>query len=559
MKTKKYIFILAAILINVSFSPINAQEKNKLSQAFLMDSSSIIIENNYSQNTDDIKYQPYYIQFPFKDFHYTVYGSRLQISVFNLSRSGLLWNSTMTLIGFITDTTKEDASFFKIQTLEYCIRKNNAPEMNWIPVTAGKAYIDTLIRKPGKTLYRRGLLLYDNDLQNRDTAILSFRKHNGQPFLNIHFQKASALASPPFLMASMDDHNKYTSLEKFIRKALQNYQALNTDFYQDWPGRNDNSNARLFRDTKSAYFFRKREDIANDSAFEYRLIVDNDTSVKWKRSDNIIFVSHIQSGTQYQLQVRYADKPQYVYVKKFHVDKEWYQTVWIKIIAIIFLLLIILLLIYFSKNKKEKRLKTAQKNRIKALYAQLNPHFIFNALGSIQGLLNDSQIESANKYLSGFGSLLRNTLNSGDKDSISLYEEIQNLHTYVMLEQLRQAFRFDVTIDQSIHTKEAIMLPLLFQPVIENAIKHGYKNHNQEFYITLTVKKENDNLIVSIQDNGQGFDTGKQYNGKGIRLIEERIILFNNGSKNKKIKKELSSSPAGTLFILKFINWLRDD
>jgi len=119
-------------------------------------------------------------------------------------------------------------------------------------------------------------------------------------------------------------------------------------------------------------------------------------------------------------------------------------------------------------HRKQKE----QKIKLTALYSQLNPHFIFNAMGSIQGLLNNNEIEKANKYLSDFGTLLRDSLAIGEKEMISLEDDIQYLKKYVALEQLRFSFDCKWVIDEMQVTKQIEVLPLLAQPIMENAIKH---------------------------------------------------------------------------------------
>jgi LytS/YehU family sensor histidine kinase len=218
-----------------------------------------------------------------------------------------------------------------------------------------------------------------------------------------------------------------------------------------------------------------------------------------------------------------------------------------------------MILFFFLKSRKQKRILHEQENKMKTLRAQLNPHFIFNALGSIQGLLNDEQLVKANKYLSGFGNLLRSTLDSSDKTSITLQEELKNLSTYIDLEQLRRSFTYTQTVDESINSADIEMLPLFFQPIIENAIKHGYRESNHVLSLSFSLKRKRNDLETRIQDNGRGFDTRAIYPGQGLRLVKERIDLFNHISKNKKIAIDLSSNNDGTLIWIKFINWLDHD
>ena len=192
------------------------------------------------------------------------------------------------------------------------------------------------------------------------------------------------------------------------------------------------------------------------------------------------------------------------------------------------------------------------------LYAQLNPHFVFNALGSIQGLLNDNQIEKANQYLAGFGSLLRNTLISSEKEMQSLEVEIKSIKNYIELEQLRNPFLFRLTIDEKIDIHEVQTLPLLMQPLIENAIKHGISN-KENAEITLTISKKEDDLIFEIADNGKGFDILEEQKGFGLKLVKDRITLFNQSSTKMKIDIKIQSDLSGTQITVYYKNWLKND
>jgi two-component sensor histidine kinase len=538
----------------------NAQKEHFFTQFVYTDSTAILFENHFFRNANNVTYQPYDIKAPFKDLNFDIYGNRLKLSAYYYPE--LIKNGGWASTGSYRDTLKEDAFLFDLGTLEYKIIKNNATETGWRKATENH-YTDTLVSilygKSSKVYFRQGYLFYDDSLSDGDSLSLSLRKENGKPFLNIHFKKRSPLESPPRSMGYTDNHDKDLPLEKFIQRALEQYQLRTTNFYDDWPGENDRGNLKLFPDTKTAYFFHPRDEAPNDSSFEYRVLVNGDRSAKWKKSDNIVFVSGLKAGTQYQLEVRHTKRPQYVFTKKFYVPGYWYQTILFKTGVAFLFLLLGMIFFFILKNKKQKRTLLEHHNKMKTLHAQLNPHFIFNALGSIQGLLNDDQLEKANKYLSGFGNLLRSTLDSSEKAMITLQEELQNLSIYIELEQLRRPFTYIKTIDEDINATNVEMLPLFFQPIIENAIKHGYSDHSHALDISFSLKRKGNDLEAGIQDNGKGFDTNTVHKGQGLRLVKERIDLFNRISKNKKLVIEISSNKNGTLVWIKFINWIDHD
>ena len=275
-------------------------------------------------------------------------------------------------------------------------------------------------------------------------------------------------------------------------------------------------------------------------------------------SNGIIFLDLKESGAKYKLEVRYKDNPQHVAVYKFNTEPDWYQALWFKIVIGMILLLIFSIIYIFWMRKITKRKRLEQKSKIKMLYAQLNPHFVFNALGSIQGLLNDNQIEKANQYLVGFGSLLRNTLASSENETQSLEIEIKSINNYIELEQLRNPFVYRLTIDEKINVHEVQTLPLLLQPLIENAIKHGISN-KENAEIRITISKKEDDLIFELADNGKGFDTLAEQKGFGLKLVKDRITLFNQSSKKMKIDMKIQSNLSGTRITIYYKNWLKND
>jgi hypothetical protein len=149
------------------------------------------------------------------------------------------------------------------------------------------------------------------------------------------------------------------------------------------------------------------------------------------------------------------------------------------------LLLIVLLFMYnlyrrrllTEKNEnlllENKRMALEQKTR----QMQLNPHFIYNAIANLQGLIGGGKKQEANAYLVSFSQLMRNVLELNRHEMISLEDEITSLKNYIELQQMRFANMFDYRIDVQNLDTEAIMIPpMLLQPFVENAIEHGFKN-----------------------------------------------------------------------------------
>lgn len=153
---------------------------------------------------------------------------------------------------------------------------------------------------------------------------------------------------------------------------------------------------------------------------------------------------------------------------------------------------------------KEKEITQLQLNSIRS---QLNPHFLFNALAGIQNLMNKNEIDNANKYLSKFARLTRNVLN--DKELVSLAQEKALLDDYLQMEQLRFGFSYEIKTDDNLDLENIEIPSMLLQPFVENAVKHGISQKANDGKITITFNKQANNLVLTITDNGNGFDTEK--------------------------------------------------
>jgi streptogramin lyase len=206
--------------------------------------------------------------------------------------------------------------------------------------------------------------------------------------------------------------------------------------------------------------------------------------------------------------------------------------------------------------------------KLTALRAQMNPHFIFNALNSIQQMVLRKQEGSAAKYLSKFSRLLRIILNQSDKTTVVLNEELETLNLYLELEALRysDSFEYAVTADKMIDKEETEIPALLIQPFVENAIWHGllHKEGKRRLYIHFGLNNKEE-LVCTIDDNGIGREAAARifeneildnpHTGKGIKTTEERLQLYNQqhhtSSRLEVIdKKDENGKPAGTKIIL---------
>ncbi len=163
-----------------------------------------------------------------------------------------------------------------------------------------------------------------------------------------------------------------------------------------------------------------------------------------------------------------------------------------------------------------------------ALQAQMNPHFIFNCLNSIQNFIMDNEKEMAMDYLSTFAVLIRQNLQASVERRVLLPQEVSMLENYLSLEKLRFKSKFDYRIDTSdIFDKDSIYLPpMMIQPYIENAIIHAMKGLDSGGLISITFLKESKDIKVIIKDNGNGMSGSqiqKSYKSFGMSITQKRL------------------------------------
>jgi two-component system, LytTR family, sensor kinase len=193
-------------------------------------------------------------------------------------------------------------------------------------------------------------------------------------------------------------------------------------------------------------------------------------------------------------------------------------------------------------KEKEIEVKDLQKKTFEleqmALRAQMNPHFIFNSINSVQHFVMRQDMEGVNKYLSNFAHLIRQTLNNSGKATISLEEEIKYLETYLSLEKIKSdnAFIYTVILDAQINAAEVFIPGMILQPFVENSIKHGVLNKKEkDGIISILISKE-DMLVCEISDNGIGIEKANEikhndnvvnYESKGMNITMNRINMIN--------------------------------
>lgn len=259
----------------------------------------------------------------------------------------------------------------------------------------------------------------------------------------------------------------------------------------------------------------------------------------------------------------------------FEVATPWWQTAWFY--AFVLLLFLALTWAFVSFRIRQIRKRESEREVLNqrlvemehtALQAQMNPHFIFNCLSSIQQYIFSQETLEANKYLTGFARLIRATLSNSSRPFISLAAEIDYLSTYLSLEKLRfkEKMEYRIEVEPSIDTQQSMIPPMLIQPFVENAMRHGLRHKtNGKGYIYVRILQDADKLIVVVEDNGIGrqqaaaYKTQEhiEYQSKGMNLTADRIRLMNmkyNNSIHIEVTdlKDGAGSGAGTRVVMHF-------
>jgi PAS domain S-box-containing protein len=189
-----------------------------------------------------------------------------------------------------------------------------------------------------------------------------------------------------------------------------------------------------------------------------------------------------------------------------------------------------------AKHETEMAQNAYSELELRALQMQMNPHFIFNALNSIQSYIINKDEQMANFYLTKFAALIRQFLDSSRSKYISINEEIANLKLYVELEKLRFDNKFDYVFELDPKVNKYNEIPtMLLQPFIENAINHGLRYKSTKGFLRISFKDIDNRIVVRIEDNGVGRKAAEKikslssqgYKSQGLKITTHRIENYN--------------------------------
>ncbi|MBC7864520.1 MAG: histidine kinase, partial [Bacteroidia bacterium] len=286
----------------------------------------------------------------------------------------------------------------------------------------------------------------------------------------------------------------------------------------------------LFYWNKDKTLFRYR--LSNEAGWNYT----NETSVSFPGLSSGEFVFMLEAKNSEGRWIKAVQSA------SFSIQAPFWKTWWFILLEILGVALLTWLL-FFIRNKRilqaektKNRIKSEmQELQIRVIKAQMNPHFIFNSLNSIQEFILQQDNDNAQKYLSKFAKLIRKLIESNTAESLSLEDEMDILHKYLELESLRFGASFDFEIKKSEHISAALRIPqMMVQPIVENAIWHGLlpKKGERKLKISFS-ERDKKTIYCRVDDNGIGRNAAAkiekgpvQHKSLAIDFIKQRLYLL---------------------------------
>lgn len=372
-----------------------------------------------------------------------------------------------------------------------------------------------------------------------------------------HYTAKDGLASDMINTVYVDDQMVYVGTPEGLSYFDATHTSVATGCRLALLGINSSGKERL-ADTFSLLLPYKENNIRFDFAgisyksagnitYRYRLIGLDST---WKNTKETFLEYPTLPYGDYELQLQAINKfgvQSPVRSIVFSVDTPFWRTAWFVALLVISFLTLTwgFLTLRIKAIRKQQTEKEQQNKRLAelehvALQAQMNPHFIFNCLNSIQQYVFEQDVLAANKYITGFARLIRATLQHSTKAYIPLSDEIDYLSTYLSLEKLRfkEKMNYSINVDPSVERTEFLYIPpMIIQPYVENSMRHGLRHRSGPGgYIRIEISQKGGMLVFVIEDNGIGREKAAsyktrehiEYQSRGMSLTADRIRLMNS-------------------------------
>lgn len=450
----------------------------------------------------------------------------------------------------------EDKSKFKI------IQKIDRKELLGTSISFLKCYKDYILigTEKGLNIYKNGIVRLLDEEQGLNNTIFTSAFLDGKTLF-------------------IGTHNGYfeLDLEKYlydktnlpdikISKIEVDYKNINKSEYNWGDYKNSTITLPYDKNTLLITYQPKKTEYPEKLFYRYRLSgIKTGKWSDWSKTTNINLTYLPIGKFLVQLEVKnlYSGTVSLHNILNIIVIPPFWKTWWFIIVSIIFFS-IVGFVVYKKRihlvEKRERAKATIQKRlaetKIEALQSQMNPHFIFNAMNSIQNYIIDNNVDDALMYMSEFSKLIRQTLDNSSKTRISLLDEIQYIKTYVYLENMRfkSPIAFELIVAEELDLYEIGIPPMLIQPFVENAFIHAFDSKSIEPKLEIIFKQNGNILVCEVKDNGKGIskeNLNSLHKSKGIKLAKERMKLSQQGVGESVYINSIPNK--GTSVILKFI------
>jgi hypothetical protein len=380
----------------------------------------------------------------------------------------------------------------------------------------------------GINIYRNGIIqLFDKEQGLKDAAISGSHIFENQlwlgtkkGFYTIDLKKLTA--------------NKSTVSSIEIRAIAINSVSINQSNFRWFSYASDQLVCDYEHNTIAVDFVPKGHLFPNKLKFRYRLKTTNHWSPYSEKP--FVYLSYLPNDT-YHLEIEVLDlnagKTSRFDILKINIQPPLWKTRWFYGLIGILLIFGAVFIVVRIKKRAEQKAETENqiaKAKLEALLSQMNPHFTFNAMNTIQGFIFNNDSRNSTIYISEVASLMRQTLDNSAKQTITIENETAYLETYIKLENLHfeNRIQYQIRVDDTIK-KSCLEIPtMLLQPFVENIFKHAFDKEypNPTFKIEFTILDKN-SLQIVISDNGKGnTKTNKTHISKGIAIAKERLQIM---------------------------------
>lgn len=368
-------------------------------------------------------------------------------------------------------------------------------------------------------------------------------------------EKISPPASPAIVIENVLLYNKPTDWKK-ITDSVSGYRQFPV-----------NPVLKYFQNSLSITFNAIQYNIEGQAEYSYQLASVDEGWSEPATSNTVSFYRLSPGLYHFRVKARlrgfdWSEPAEFT----FRIAKPFWETWWFRILVVLSASAVLILLFRSRINNLKKKAAIESQIReleMNAFKAQMNPHFIHNALNSIQSLILNDKSTLASRYISKFAKLLRQVLENADKDLIGLDKELYSLQLYVDLEKLRlnMDIEYEEKIDENTIVSGLKIPPLILQPFVENALWHGLSQKDGSKKLTVSISEGHDRIICTITDNGVGRrKAAEQYSqlpeghlSKAVNITRQRLKDFNQFADKESIRftdLEENGVPSGTAVII---------